>query len=146
MIHTVERPRGRVSPARAEPLPPESVYQGLLDLLAWDDPSPGLRQRLARYRPFFVAELEEQEAPGGVLSEALRQAPHLAPRVELCRTQHEELLRQLDALIALLEHEAPDSPQVWVARRGLRQALRRHQAAEQDLVLDAYFQDLGGEG
>ena len=135
--------------ARATRLIPDrhgSVQDVLLETLRSEGATSGLQQRLRRYAPFLAAEFDEEEGPGGALGEVLEQAPRFAARVEACRREHSEILGRLRELVRHLERESPDSERTWWLRRALYDALRRHRRRENDLVLDAHYLDLGGEG
>lgn len=124
----------------------DSVHEALEQALVCEEAGPAFRARLQRYAPFLAAELDEEEGPEGVLGEVLELDPGLGWRVAQFRREHARLLEGLRDLIDLLEREPADSPQAWARRRHLHDALVRHRRAEQRLLLDAHFLDLGGEG
>ncbi|RMG11528.1 MAG: hypothetical protein D6731_15445 [Planctomycetota bacterium] len=126
----------------------ESALEALERELTVEEESraSGLRARLLRALPFVRAELEEEEAPGGLLDDVLLEDPALAPRVDRLRRLHRKLLRHLEGLIALLAEAPADAPRVQRARRRLARELRQHRRDEERLLLDAHCLDVGGEG
>lgn len=152
MIPAVPRtrpiPAWRASSRQRTPtsLHEDSLQLALERVLACEDAGPALRHRLQRYAPFLAVEFEEEEGPAGLLGELLELDPGLAHRVEALRREHQELLSSLEGLIDLLADEPAESEACWAARRALVKKLRDHRRGEEALLLDAHFQDAGGEG
>ncbi len=92
---------------------------------------------------------ESAEKRGGVLAEA-EVALGRPPELRQARSQHEQMLRDARQLLSDLEERADDKKLTYreVRRRGWRLAadLRRHQALEADLIMEAFERDIGGEG
>jgi hypothetical protein len=99
-----------------------------------------VRETLTRH----VASAEE---PGGLFEEIDVTRPTLARRVEQLRRDHAELLSQAAALQRMVEgygpDEAPGYHDIRDRAASLLGALRRHQAAETDLVFESFYTDIG---
>lgn len=109
-------------------------------------------------RPMFdlLEQLRDQSALHFALEEAygyfddpVDAAPRLAHQAELLRGQHSELYRELVGIVEaadeLLHHERAAAGAATIAGR-CRQflaAFQRHEAAENELLLEAFADDLG---
>jgi hypothetical protein len=120
----------------AVPRVPQGGPQRLVDLLA------RLRDRVAMH-----FSLEESF---GYFDDALTVAPRLSKRAEVLRAQHQTLFLDCCGLVEraerLLYHESHHG-----TLRGLAEAfvafevrLRRHEAAENELIMQAFMEDVGG--
>jgi hemerythrin len=92
----------------------------------------------------------KNEEAGGYLREAIDQAPRLSERAEQLHDQHRTLWEELQGLRTLVEHrEAEASDQWWDQLRGAVEAFARnlltHEAREDDLVQEAFTQDIGAK-
>jgi hypothetical protein len=114
--------------------------------LASEDAGLALRGRLERYLPFLVAELEEERGERGLLGEVIDARPGFAHRGARVRALQDEVLAGLRSLQALLAEHSPEERVCLRARRALIGSIRALRRAEEALLLDAYFLDLGGEG
>ncbi|HMM95542.1 hypothetical protein [Phycicoccus sp.] len=93
--------------------------------------------------------VELTEAPDGIYADLRAQAPRLAHDVGVQLTEHQELLAEVDRLLA----ERDDGLEGEEAVRAHREAatsligrLVRHRQRGSDLVYAAYDIDLGGSG
>lgn len=86
------------------------------------------------------------EEKGGYLKVAVERAPRLSPRAEALREQHDLLQEEIDKL-RMLVHSGVESPSWWARiREDLRQFAQRlhsHEEAENDLVQEAFNDDIG---
>jgi hypothetical protein len=102
----------------------------------------GLRARLAATRAHLAEHFRFEEEDGYL--DAVRQSePRLERAVEHLAEEHRSLMQTLDALLALARGAAPPEDRL---REGLRQwvkEVRKHEARENDLVQDAFTQDIG---
>ncbi|HVS14809.1 MAG TPA: hypothetical protein VMV46_12850 [Thermoanaerobaculia bacterium] len=88
----------------------------------------------------------EREEAGGYLSEVLTDAPRLTREAGRLRGQHGELLERLDRLEAMAERcsEATEWQELTAAASRFRDALARHEQAENALIEEIVTTDLGG--
>jgi hypothetical protein len=141
LLATALDPRPKV----CGPLHRDTIHAALELALACDDAGPTLRTRLERYARLLAAGYAEEEEPDDLLVEVLDANPALAPRTRRLRRLRRRILADLDALLETLS--APTDPQAsWRQRAALQRALRQHRHEEERLLLDAHFQDCGGEG
>ena len=84
------------------------------------------------------------EESGGYFTEAVLYAPHLAARSKALMDQHDKLLRAARALIAPTDKRS-DSWWDETRRRfvGFQQELLLHERSEDNLLQEAYVDDLG---
>lgn len=86
------------------------------------------------------------EERGGYFSEVLRAAPRLSRRAERLAENHIELRERLEKLLDLTQ-KAADAPDRWQkVTTGLAEfvkTLRAHEDEENDLVREAFMDDLG---
>jgi hypothetical protein len=87
------------------------------------------------------------EAPGGVYEEVVAAAPRLAGRVRRLVTEHNEMVRLVEELIARAGGALDDEGVALVRTRAmtLLGRLVRHRQASADLLYEAYETDVGGE-
>lgn len=83
------------------------------------------------------------EEPDGLFAEIDLCRPTLVRRVEQVRCEHASLLGQGEKLLASVESNAPDCDDIRQQAMYLLNALRRHQAAEADLIFESFFTDIG---
>ncbi len=100
---------------------------------------------LAELRDHVKEHFADEEA-GGYFSEALTVAPWLRERAEALHLQHPLMIKSLETL---LQHcrQGDDSP-VWrksmaAEFAAFHQHLRRHESGENQMIQDAYTQDMG---
>lgn len=88
------------------------------------------------------------EGEGGWYSRIVRDAPHLATKIERLRAEHEEVSATLADLLAALESGGPLTPAEDFRERAtsLMGRLVRHRQLGADLTWAAYGWDLGGSG
>jgi BMFP domain-containing protein YqiC len=91
--------------------------------------------------------LASTDAPGGLYQAVDQTWPTLMHRVERLRKEHASLAAQVEALRQQCAGYAPDeTPNYHDLRRRahwLLSALRHHQAAEADLIFEAFYTDIG---
>lgn len=105
----------------------------------------GLRMALAEFRTQLQVHFAEEEQ-SGYLGEALSAAPQLASQAESLRHEHEAFMAAADRLVAEVEEDVPDADQAAKQRQKFVQlvsGLRKHEQAENSLVLEAFDEDLG---
>ncbi|HEB89290.1 MAG TPA: YbaK/EbsC family protein, partial [Deltaproteobacteria bacterium] len=96
--------------------------------------------RLARATDEHVA---ETEAPTGLLSEIVSEAPRLWRQVEGLKAEHATLVGECDRLISRLESD--DSPRLLRRQTNLLlDRFERHRHRGADLVYEAFDVDIGG--
>ena len=73
-------------------------------------------------------------------------APRLIPNLRLLRMEHDDFVPQLEEL--LIEAEDPAQLKLdWSERVcALARRMRQHERAEDLVLLEAYWDDLGGQG
>jgi hypothetical protein len=93
------------------------------------------------------AHVHVSEAPGGLYEEVVAAAPRLAGRVRRLATEHAEMLRLVEDLIARAGSPMDDDGVAVIRTRAttLLGRLVRHRQASADLLYDAYQTDVGGE-
>jgi hypothetical protein len=93
------------------------------------------------------AHVHVTESPGGIYEEVVAAAPRLAGRVRRLVTEHAEMVRLVEDLIARAGGGL-DEDGVAVVRTHsmtLLGRLSRHRQASADLLYEAYETDVGGE-
>lgn len=109
------------------------------------DLRPCLVQVLTELRAKLQAHFAEEEAPE-YMSEAVTAAPRLTTRANELLQQHSQLLATLDRVIADVASQGLTGDQLVDEREVLRTLicdLRRHEQDEDDLLLDAFDDDIG---
>lgn len=108
-----------------------------------------LMELLGRVRDQLALHFSLEEAYG-YFEDAISAAPHLSEQAELLRAQHQVLFAEFGRTIAaaeeLLYGDNDDDARARVARlyQNFRANLQLHEAREQDLILAAFNDDLGG--
>jgi hypothetical protein len=86
------------------------------------------------------------EAPDGLLAE-IDTRPNLGRRVERLRREHTDVLQQARALQRQVEqageNDVPDFQDIRQRSAWLLNALRHHQALENDLIFESFYTDFG---
>lgn len=124
--------------------PTDSLQPAVERALSSDEGGAALAARLERYLPFLRAEYEECSLRGGLYQQILAEQPNLAPSVERLRARQRSILRGLAHLVENLRRGS--SPQTDAECARLLGRLRSLRRAEERLVFEADFRDLGGEG
>ncbi len=138
-------PRALTNKALApEALHSDSLQLAVERLLRSAEGGPALAARLERYLPFLRAEFEECSTRGGLYAEVLATHPNLAPRVGRLKERQGSILEGLAALIEDLRRGSGARADAEAQRLSSR--LRSLRRAEERLVIEADFRDLGGEG
>jgi len=119
------------------PVEPEAEWRSELQVTLSD-----LHRRLQRHF--------KSEEKGGVHERLMQEAPRLAHRLDELFADHPAILERLTGLLASLSEEGGASPlDVRALTDGTRQLIEQlseHEASENEVMLDAYWDDLGGEG
>ncbi len=114
-----------------------------------DARSQRTRRALAKVVGFLQDHCESAEKPGGLLAEAQRKVGQ-SRVVTQTRRDHQHLSRDAVTLLAAIDENRRGKSLTYreVSKRAdaLAASLRRHQAREADLILEAFQRDLGGEG
>ncbi|RMG09731.1 MAG: hypothetical protein D6731_19070 [Planctomycetota bacterium] len=116
-----------------------------LDRIAVANDLERLPELLAPLAADLEAHFAEEEGPGGLFEQLRADAPHTDPKVQGFEAEHRALLAALRDLRTQTDEAVRLRAAVDEARRALVHRLRRHHAAEEALVLEAYTQDIGGE-
>lgn len=89
------------------------------------------------------------EEEGGLHIQLRDQAPRLASRLEKLVSDHSRILESLQVLLTELQAETfrPNEPDPPCKKQVLRvlESLREHERAENEVMMDTYWNDLGGE-
>lgn len=87
------------------------------------------------------------EERGGFLRDVLREVPNAEGRVATLRREHDQMARELDRIVGMLESwERPQAAGVRGVRtriRTLLEGLERHERAEQHLLQRTYYREYG---
>ena len=106
---------------------------------------PCLVQVLTELRARLKAHFAEEESPE-YMSEAVTAAPRLTTRANELLQQHSQLLATLDRVIADVDNQGLTGDQLVNEREVLRTLihnLRRHEQDEDELLLEAFDDDIG---
>ena len=124
--------------------------RALEELLAEPDDAGAERARraLTLLEGFDLALREHfaVEEEGGYFADVLKVAPRLSRRAARLEQNHKEFSERLESLLALVRYaiDAPDDWERVTARvEGFLQALRAHEDEENELVREAFMDDLG---
>lgn len=108
-----------------------------------------LLERLPALRSAMREHFEEEER-GPLHNELAIHNPHLADQFQSLREEHPRLLDSIDTVIDRaqeLRHPKVHELRVLDAHVQLLAArLRRHEAVENELMLEAIYQEIGGQG
>jgi len=96
-----------------------------------------------RLQKHFVTEEE-----GKLYRELKERVPRLAQRLERVFGDHPAILERLEEISGGLKdgNSKIGMPQIIEETRGLIAQVAEHEAAENEVMMDAYWDDLGGEG
>jgi hypothetical protein len=103
-----------------------------------------LLTRLAHLRPLLVAHFGREEGPGGLFDTIRSMGLDHVGRLDRFAGEHQSLLADLDALVACAQ-ACLAGPVAEILRDGqaLASKVRRHEAAEDNLLLDTLYTDFG---
>jgi hypothetical protein len=106
-----------------------------------------VRERSAQLEDDFAIHLEVAEAPNGLHTQVLADAPYLAPQVNRLQRDHAAITKQFAEVHGLLDapEGAVDVDAVRLSLTDLIGMLVRHRQRGADLLWDAYATSLGGE-
>jgi hypothetical protein len=106
-----------------------------------------VRERSAQLEDDFAIHLEVAEAPTGLHTQVLADAPYLAPQVNRLKRDHAGISKQFTEAHALLDPPGGDIDvdAVRLCLTDLIGMLVRHRQRGADLLWDAYATSLGGE-
>lgn len=114
-----------------------------------DEPDRWCRDLLTDLQVFeghLLAHFRHEEE-GGFLRDVVRKVPNAERRVAALRREHDQMARELDRLVGILESwERPPASGVRVVRtrvRRLIEGLERHEVAEQHLLQRTYYREYG---
>jgi len=151
-----DEPKTKPHPVRDDVLREHQKLMPIVhDLAAAADTSPGdatawshdVKGRLLSLRRNLLEHFREEET-GSFGTTFPQTFPHLAGRASELLAQHPAILRSVDAaLVAAGRVPADDAGAAHELKASLHQLLatiRRHEAAENELVLDAVWDDFGG--
>jgi hemerythrin-like domain-containing protein len=99
---------------------------------------------LAEARPTLVAHFATEEEDEGFYDRVRSMAPNCIERVDRLEREHQAFLKDLDALVARSQAcLAGPVAEILGDARLLAQRLRRHEVAEDEIVVDTLYGDLG---
>jgi hemerythrin-like domain-containing protein len=100
--------------------------------------------RVGEFRAALVTHFLDEEAVGGLYDTIRGMAPRQIGRLDQLQREHAQLLAQVDGLAAAARAclEGPVA-QVLEQARALARRVRAHEAAEDDVLLDTLYTDLG---
>jgi hypothetical protein len=106
-----------------------------------------VRERSAQLEEDFAIHLEVAEAPNGLHTQVLADAPYLAPQVNRLQRDHAAISKQFTEVHELLDNSGGDVDveAVRLSLTDLIGMLVRHRQRGADLLWDAYATSLGGE-
>lgn len=111
------------------------------------DPEIGIRELLAELTGHVQQHFVDEETDG-LFERIVSQAPWLAERADDLRTEHRQLLTVLTEVNDSLDLELPDDER-WSRLDSqfhrFSQQLMQHESKENDLLLEAYEQDIGSK-
>lgn len=103
-----------------------------------------LLTRLAELRSALVAHFVVEEAPDGFYDMIRSMAPRQLGRVDQLKKEHQAFLADIEALAARARAcLAGPVAEVLGEAQALARWLRSHEAAEDDVLLDTVYNDLG---
>ena len=102
----------------------------------------GLVSCLGELRSLLVQHFKLEEEPGGFFDTVRAQSPQHRAKMDHLQAEHVGLLRDLDALAA----RASRFTELLDDARNLGARLSSHEAAEDEVLMDATFTDLGQGG
>lgn len=106
-----------------------------------------VHDRLRVVADAITAHVNSAESRDGLFAEIESYDPNLDFRTNMLRRQHADLLQEAQTLKQLVDGQGKQGTQDFADVRKvsmrLLNALRNHQAAEADLVFEAFFTDLG---
>ncbi len=111
---------------------------------AWLEKLRGTLSRLVD----LCSEHFELEERAGLHVELREQSPRLASRLEKLLSDHSRILEALRRLVTDLPTESTASGGVDTLKErilGMVAAVHEHERAENEIMMDAYWEDLGGE-
>jgi hemerythrin-like domain-containing protein len=87
------------------------------------------------------------EEDGGFMEDVISRAPRFAPQIKTLEEEHTDAVKRLDGITATLKQLSAFDGQAWSEITDeimkLFDSLEDHEAAERDLILEVYFQDIG---
>lgn len=87
------------------------------------------------------------EEDGGFMEDVISRAPRFAPQIKTLEQEHTEAVKRLDGITATLKQLSAFDGHTWSEISdeimALFDSLVEHEAAERDLILEVYFQDIG---
>jgi Hemerythrin HHE cation binding domain len=122
-----------------------ALFQDLRDLCECPprDTAGHLRTRLIRTRHDLVDHFHSEER-GGYFASIRNREPRLNHTLDQLAGEHCTLLRSLDDILADLERPHAVMDQVVAKVQGWSRKVREHEIREDDVLQDAFAQDLGG--
>ena len=102
----------------------------------------GMVACLGELRSLLVQHFKLEEVPGGFFDTVRAQSPQHRARMDRLQAEHAGLLRDLDALAA----RASRFTELLDDARSLGARLSSHEAAEDEVLMDTTFTDLGQGG
>lgn len=88
----------------------------------------------------------DEEGPDGAFAELRAIRPALDPQLALLEGEHQQILRELEALRSQSREAGHDDASIQAQRAACVRRIRAHEEAESRLALETYFLDEGGSG
>ncbi len=105
---------------------------------------PELLAVLAEARPTLAAHFSGEEADEGFYDRVRSMAPNQTERVDRLEREHQAFLSEVDGLAARAQAcLAGPVAQIFGDARSLAQRIRKHEVAEDQIVADSLYGDLG---
>jgi hypothetical protein len=134
----------------------QHVKDALRITLGWDEGAVGLARKVSsvqftmqslRRHLERVMSLEEED---GYMTSVRELKPNLFDRASTLRFEHAEFRRTLDRVVPALEkvnpHDAARFSQLCEELRTFLARIDHHDKQETDLLQEAFYDDIGGEG
>lgn len=125
----------------------EALLEELETAVSKRDRPPSEVIRLLSELPVHLEAHFAFEEAGRFFDEGMLRAPHLQPKADKILAEHSPLVDAAKALATDAAGDDPGSPGWWERVRdrflAVKNDLSRHEHAENDLVQEAYIQDLG---
>lgn len=122
---------------------PPDVLSKLLKQLTFETDLPELRTRLCELLPQLSEELSKKVEADGIHEEIRSLDPAASFALHKLAGEHTDLLADVGELIELTDQPAP-TPSVSTCRSRLAKRIRDHRQTEDNLLIEAYFRDVGG--
>ncbi len=94
---------------------------------------------------YYLEEHFEAEEQGGYFRLVIERAPHLASRAGRLEVQHPDLMQQAHQLVERISACLHETDQLQSGFEHFSKELAQHEQGENELLQDAYTQDIGSQ-